>query len=123
MNGIADEVSRGRLHADVPMSLPSELVTVLAEGPSAGGLVRIERIVSRGHATPLGEWYEQTEDEFVLLVSGAARIGFADGSVLALGPGDWADLPAGIRHRVEWTVPEVETIWLAVFRPRAEASE
>ncbi len=48
MSGLADKVPRGHLHADVPISLPSELVTVLAEGPSAGGPVRIERIVSWG---------------------------------------------------------------------------
>lgn len=118
---IADTVTHGQLQADLPPALPTELVTVLAAGGAAGGLVRIERIVSRGQVTPPGTWYEQTEDEFVLLASGAARLGFTDGSVLALGPGDWVDLPAGVWHRVEWTAPDSETIWLAVFRSRAEA--
>ncbi len=73
--------------------------------------VTIARIVSRGHSSP---WYEQEWDEWVLLVKGAARLGFADGSELPLGPGDYLLLPARTRHRVTWTTAEQETIWLAV---------
>lgn len=84
---------------------------MLAEG--AG--VRIERIVSRGHASAPDSWYEQVEDEFVLLVQGAARLEFEDFD-LELAPGDWVDLPAGVLHRVAWTAEAEETVWLAVFR-------
>lgn len=106
----------GRLEEGVPADLPEELVTALAEG--AG--VRIERIVSRGHATPPGEWYEQAEDEFVLVVSGAARLEFGTHD-LELQAGDWVDVSAGVRHRVAWTAPEADTVWLAVFRPASES--
>jgi hypothetical protein len=30
--------------------------------------------------------------------------------------GDWIDLARGVRHRVAWTDPARDTIWLAVFR-------
>jgi len=103
---------RGSLFAEVPRELPAELTTVLASGSGA----RVERIVSRGHATADGEWYEQHEDEWVLIVARAARLELSDGESVELAPGDWVDLPAGLRHRVAWTAPDIETIWLAVFR-------
>lgn len=86
--------------------------TLLAAG---GG--RVERIASRGQSDPPGQWYDQPGDEFVLLIAGAARLGFTDGEERALAPGDWAVLPAGCRHRVSWTDPAQETLWLAVHLP------
>lgn len=80
-----------------------------------GGGARVERIASR--AVTDGAWYDQDKDEFVLLVAGAARLAFADGTEHALTPGDWVHLPAACRHRVAWTDPAVETIWLAVHLP------
>jgi cupin 2 domain-containing protein len=41
--------------------------------------VRVERIVSRGHCSAPDFWYDQSEDEFVLVISGAARLQFEDG--------------------------------------------
>jgi cupin 2 domain-containing protein len=75
----------------------------------------VERIASRGVGP--GEWYDQPQAEFVLLVAGAAQLGFADGGTHELTPGDWVFLPAHCRHRVLWTPPEAETIWLAVHLP------
>ncbi len=84
---------------------------------SGAGGARVERIASRGHADPPGRWYDQDGDEFVLLVAGAARLAFADGSERALAPGDWVAIPARCRHRVAWTDPGAETLWLAVHMP------
>lgn len=79
-------------------------------------IVRIERIVSHGQASPPGFWYDQDEAEWVLLLTGAARLRFADERVeRVLGPGDYLDIKAHRRHRVEWTDPTQPTIWLAVF--------
>jgi cupin 2 domain-containing protein len=75
---------------------------------------RIERIVSRGQASPPGFWYDQGTDEWVLLVSGSATLGFEDGRRIDLKPGDYLLIPSHFRHRVERTDPGQETIWLAV---------
>lgn len=83
----------------------------------AAGGTRVERIVSRGHADPPDAWYDQPGAEFVLLVAGAARLGFADGTEKDLAPGDWAIIPPHCRHRVAWTDPTHETLWLAVHLP------
>lgn len=90
--------------------LADELTELLV----GAGQVRIERIVSQGHVSPPDFWYDQDEHEFVLLVQGAARLRFEDGTV-DLTPGDWLNIPARRRHRVEWTAPDQKTVWLAVF--------
>lgn len=95
----------------IPAQLPAELMETLARSEH----VRIERIVSRGHVSPPGFWYDQEWHEFVLLVSGRARLAFADAPLdTELAPGDWLAIPAHARHRVEWTDPEQDTVWLAV---------
>jgi len=74
----------------------------------------IERIVSRGHRSAPGQWYEQAQNEWVMLVRGAACIRWDDGTELALTEGDYVLIPALKRHRVEWTDPKRATLWLAV---------
>ena len=103
-------MTSGDLLRDLPDDLPEELVETLAES----GSVRIERIVSTGHASPEGFWYDQPDREFVLVVKGRARLEFADGKSLELEAGGWADIPAHRRHRVAWTSPDEPTIWLAI---------
>ena len=98
------------LFADLPTDLPAELVRTLAAAPG----VRIERIVSHGHASPPGFWYDQDEAEWVAVVRGAARLRFEDRTV-EMRPGDHLTIPAHRRHRVEWTTPDEPTVWLAVF--------
>jgi cupin 2 domain-containing protein len=70
-------------------------------------------IVSVGHASPEGFWYDQPQNEWVVVLRGAARIQFEDERV-ELRPGDWIHIPAHRRHRVEWTTPDEPTLWLAV---------
>lgn len=100
----------GSLLRDLPTALPEELFTTLAEA----GDVRIERIVSTGHASPEGFWYDQEWAEFVLLVEGAAGLEMEGGEVRTLAPGDWLVIPPHARHRVAWTDPGRPTVWLAV---------
>lgn len=100
----------GNLLAQIPASLPQELLQTLLERPG----LRIERIVSQGHASPPDFWYDQEEHEWVLLLQGAARVQFEDRTV-ELSPGDYIHIPAHQRHRVAWTTPDEATIWLAIF--------
>jgi cupin 2 domain-containing protein len=80
--------------------------------------LRIERIVSTGQSSPPGFWYDQPDDEFVVLVAGAARLRFeADDRAFDLAPGDWIEIPAHARHRVETTRADPPTVWLAVHLP------
>jgi len=96
---------------DLPAELPSgELVEVILARPG----LRIERIVSHGQSSPPGFWYDQSEHEWVMLLKGFARLRFED-RVIELKAGDQLNIPANCRHRVEWTMPNEPTIWLAVF--------
>ena len=80
--------------------------------------MRIERIVSTGQASPAGFWYDQPDDEFVVLLSGAAALRFEGGDVVDLKPGDWIEIAAHVRHRVESTQADPPTVWLAMhWRP------
>ena len=99
------------IFSDIPEQLPEELSNELASGRR----FRLERIVSKGHASPEGFWYDQEEDEWVLLIDGAARLDFDDGRSASLTAGDHPLIPARCRHRVAWTDPERQTVWLALF--------
>lgn len=75
----------------------------------------LERIVSQGQATPPGQWLIEEREEWVILLQGAARLRLHDeAGERTLAPGDWCRIPAGRRHRVEWTVPDAPTVWLAL---------
>lgn len=96
---------------DLPSELPSELFETLV----AQSDVRIERILSQGHTSPPDFWYDQDENEWVVVLQGAAEIAFDDGEVHRMMVGDQIYLPAHRRHRVAWSSPNEITIWLAVF--------
>lgn len=100
------------IFSSIPAQLPDELIDILA----ASGQVRIERIVSRGHASPQGFWYAQQQHEFVLLLQGQAELELLDPQErLSLRAGDYLLIPAQRKHRVVWTSSAEDCIWLAVF--------
>ena len=101
--------SSSNLFTDLPKHFPDEVFTTLLESAA----VRIERIVSHGHASPAGFWYDQDRHEWVMVLKGAARLRFEDETV-EMKPGDYINIPAHKKHRVEWTTPEGPTVWLAV---------
>lgn len=105
----AEQTEQPNLFADIPPSLPEELFETILSKPK----VRIERIISQGQSSPEGFWYDQDQSEFVVLLQGAARLRFEDEEI-EMKPGSFIDIPAHKRHRVEWTSPDEQTIWLAV---------
>ena len=97
---------------NIPKNLPEELVNILAEGKN----FRFERIVSKGHTSPKDFRCDQVENEFVLLLKGEAEILFEDDvKPVRLFEGDYINISAHKKHRVEWTDPKIETVWLALF--------
>jgi cupin 2 domain-containing protein len=94
---------------DLPQNLPNELVQTLIRAAD----VRIERIISHGHASPADFWYDQPQHEWVIVLKGAARLQFED-KMVEMKPGDYINIPAYKKHRVDWTTPDEPTVWLGV---------
>ena len=80
----------------------------------SGKNIQIERIISTGQTTTSGQWYDQTTDEWVILLQGEAELAYADDSRIKLKAGDYLLIPAHTKHRVEHTSIEPPCIWLAV---------
>lgn len=97
------------IFANIPDNLPEELFTSLLKQDK----VHIERIVSKGHNTPAGQWYDQEQDEWVIVLQGQAVLVYEQ-SEQTLTVGDTVFIPAHTKHRVEWTTPDSHTIWLAI---------
>ena len=96
---------------NIPHSMPEELIEVLCQSRE----MWVERIVSRGHSSPEGFWYDQDDNEFLVLIKGSACLKFEGRpEPMVLEPGDYITINAHVRHRVEWTAPDEDTVWLAV---------
>lgn len=101
----------------IPNNLPAEVFENLVVTPN----MRIERIISHGHSSPDektgdGQWYNQNQNEWVMVVKGHAKLRFEkDNQLIELKPGMHIDIKAHVKHKVEWTTPDEPTIWLAVF--------
>lgn len=76
--------------------------------------IKIERIVSKGQVSPETGWYDQPQNEWVMVIKGEAVITFEETKV-AMQSGSYINIPAHTKHKVSWTHPEWETIWLAIF--------
>ncbi len=94
----------------IPKDLSAELFENLVENKN----VKIERIISKGHSSPESGWYEQADNEWVMVLKGGAIITFDDGSSFTLKEGDYLEINSFQKHKVSWTEPDIETIWLAV---------
>ncbi|NEO11678.1 MULTISPECIES: cupin domain-containing protein [unclassified Moorena] len=96
-------------------NLPPELPTEeLFEPLISTESLLIERIISTGQTTPTGEWYDQDQDEWVILLQGQATLAYLDASSVKLKAGDYLFIKAHQKHRVEYTSAEPPCIWLAV---------
>ena len=96
---------------NIPDKIPDEIFETLIENNN----VRVEKIISKGHSSPKDFWYNQEENEWVILLKGHAKLLFEKSKMFDLLPGDYINIPAKTKHRVEWTDPVIETIWLTVF--------
>ena len=103
------EDSLNLLTPALPRADGQEIFEAILQGP--GGLL-VERIVSHGQTTPEGEWYDQTRDEWVLVLEGSAELELADGKRISLARGEHCFLPKHLRHRVSRT--SSPCLWLAV---------
>ncbi len=109
-------IQHGNLHRGLPADPEKEVEEALLSRPG----LRIGRIVSAGQSSPPGFWYDQAEDEFVLLVAGEAGLHLeGEREPRRLGPGDWVHLPAHRRHRVAWTRAEPPTLWFVIHHAPA----
>ena len=104
------DVAAGNLFDDIPMQLDEELFTTLVQREG----MKIQRIVSTGQASPASGWYDQHDHEWVVVLSGEATVIYDSGEVFQLGPGAFLNIPAHTRHRVSWTMPGTDTVWLAI---------
>ncbi len=99
------------LFSNIPKNLDEEVLEQLVKSEH----ISIERIISKGHQSPQAGWYDQDKNEWVLVLSGKAILSFDEGSDITLKKGDYINIPAHKKHKVKWTEPSAETIWLAIF--------
>ena len=104
------KIMSGNIFSNIPKQLNEEQFDELLKDKG----INIERIVSKGHTSPKTGWYKQQQNEWVLVLKGSAIIKVKDAEQITLEEGDYYHLPAYTEHKVSWTKPNIETIWLAV---------
>lgn len=76
--------------------------------------IKIQKITSHGQTSD--EWYEQEEDEWVVIIEGEGELTFEDGRVIRLGKGEYIHIPRMQKHKVTYCASP--TIWLAIHYSR-----
>jgi len=94
----------------IPDNLDSEIVETIVQSKN----IRLERIISKGHSSPASGWYDQSQSEWVIVLQGEAIITVENDQDYHLFSGSYLNIPAHTRHKVKWTKPKIETLWLAV---------
>jgi cupin 2 domain-containing protein len=94
----------------IPDDLSEEIFELLIQGEN----IKIERIISKGHKSPGTGWYDQEQNEWILVLKGDASISFENETVIDLKQGDYLNILAHRKHRVINTSSTTETIWLAI---------
>ena len=98
------------IFAEIPDELDNELMEVLQQSDN----IKIQRIVSKGQISPETGWYDQQQNEWVIVIKGEAVITFEQTEV-AMQAGSYINIPAHTKHKVSWTHPDLETVWLVVY--------
>ena len=100
------------IYINIPGNLSEEVTEILLKTD----IIRIERIISNGQSSPDDFWYDQEENEWIIVLKGKAELLFETGNAIVnLVEGDYLNIPSHKKHRVQWTIPGTETIWLAIF--------
>ena len=100
------------MFSGIPSDIPEEFIETIMQSPD----LRIERILSKGHSSPPDFWYDQDENEFIPLLKGSAGLSIEGlNQEVVLNSGDYLNIESPVRHRVEWTLEGVETVWLAIY--------
>ena len=104
------------IYKNIPAGTGEEIIQKLVQNEK----FFVERIVSRGHKSPEDFWYDQADDEFVLLLKGTADLEIFEKGVLRLTPGDYLIIPAHTKHRVSRTDTKVDTVWLTIHNKEGQ---
>ncbi len=99
------------LFSDIPDNIPEEIFEDILSTEN----IRIERILSHGQSSPKEGWYDQAENEWVIVLKGQGVLEFENGEIVTLSEGNFRNIKAGEKHRVVSTSPEEVTVWLAIF--------
>jgi cupin 2 domain-containing protein len=104
-------ITKKNIFAGISDHLKEELIETILQTSN----FRIERIVSQGQNSAEGFWYDQSDNELVILLKGSATLRFENQpQLIKMRPGDYLHIDKHVRHRVESTDTKQETIWLAV---------
>ncbi|MCH7568338.1 MAG: cupin domain-containing protein [Nanoarchaeota archaeon] len=102
----------GNIFSRIPKLLSDESFEELISSQNC----KIERIISSGHSTPKCKWYDQNKNEFIIVLKGNAELLFEENNkVVKMCEGDYVNIPAHVKHKVQKTDSQKETIWLAIF--------
>ena len=108
----AIKIKAGNIFSNIPRHIDDEIFDTILTSDGC----EIKRIISKGNQSPPNYWYDQERSEWVMVLKGAAELKFENSNkTVDMMPGDYVLIPARCKHRVEWTDPEVETIWLAMY--------
>lgn len=103
----------------MPNDLDKEQLDVLLQSDH----IKIEIIVSTGQSSPETGWYDQPDNEWVIVLAGEAILSFEGADDCQLSAGSHLNIPAHTRHRVKWTSPNTATIWLAIHYPTGDMAK
>ena len=96
-------------------SIPDDLTEEIFEPLLQGKNIKVERIISNGHTSPESGWYDQEQNEWIIVLKGDAIITFENENEVRLNEGSYLNIPAHTKHKVSWTSQHTETIWLVIY--------